>query len=334
MKLSPQIEQRVQELRQLIQRASYAYYALDQPILSDAVYDQLYQELQALETEYPQLVTPDSPTQRVGEQPVSRFVSVQHRISLYSLENAFTLADMIAWQERILRQITSPATPSQLAYVCELKIDGSALALSYENGLLVRGATRGNGITGEDITQNVRAIRSIPLRLNLENPPEVLEVRGEAFLSLEVFARLNQERQSGGEALFANPRNAAAGTLRQLDAQVVARRQLDFFAYTLQIPALEELKFSQTQSESLSLLQTLGFRVNPHRQLCESLEAVHDYYQYWATERFNLPYLTDGVVVKVNSLALQARLGFTQKFPRWAIAWKYPPEEAITQVNR
>ncbi len=324
------LAQRSQELRQLLQKASYAYYALDSPILKDAVYDQLYQELQALETQHPELVTPDSPTQRVGERPASQFVAVRHQIPLYSLENAFQFEDTTAWQERALRQ-----RPEQsLEYICELKIDGSALALTYEHGLLTRGATRGDGMSGEDITPNIRTIRSIPLRLNLADPPDRIEVRGEAFLPLEVFAQLNQERERSGELLFANPRNAAAGTLRQLDARIVARRQLDFFVYALHIPTPKgELKLPATQSESLERLQELGFRVNPHWRLCRSLAAVKDYYEEWSRERFNLPYMTDGVVVKLNSLALQRQLGFTQKFPRWAIAWKYPAEEAVTQVE-
>lgn len=328
VKLPP--AQRIQELRQLLQKASYAYYALDNPILEDAAYDQLYQELLALEIECPQLVTPDSPTQRVGERPASQFVSVQHHAPLYSLENAFKPEDMVVWQERALRR--SPDQPPE--YVCELKIDGSALALTYERGLLTRGATRGDGIRGEEITQNVRTIRSIPLRLNLVDPPERIEVRGEAFLPLAVFARINQERQGSGEPLFANPRNAAAGTLRQLNAQVVASRELDFFVYALHISTpQDELQVPATQWESLEFLRNLGFRVNPHRQLCSSLEAVKDYYKHWSTERFSLPYMTDGVVVKINSLKVQAQFGFTQKFPRWAIAWKYPAQEAVTQVE-
>jgi len=326
--------QRYQELKQLLQKASYAYYVLDSPILEDAVYDQLYHELQALEAQYPQLITPDSPTQRVGEQPSSQFVSVRHRIPLYSLENAFSLKDIKAWQERASRLTTGSTGQQNLDYVCELKIDGSALALTYEHGLLSRGATRGDGITGEDITQNARTIRSIPLRLNLEDPPAVVEVRGEAFLSLEVFAQLNQERERAGEPLFANPRNAAAGTLRQLDPRIVASRQLDFFVYALHVPLLKDgFQLPATQWESLELLQNLGFRVNPHRRLCTSLEAVQAYYNHWSTERFNLAYMTDGIVVKVNSLSQQAQLGFTQKFPRWAIAWKYPAEEVVTQVE-
>ena len=215
-------------------------------------------------------------------------------------------------------------------YVCELKIDGSALALTYENGILIRGVTRGDGVTGEDITQNVRTIRTIPLKLNLENPPSIVEVRGEAFLPLEVFEKINQEREAAEEPPFANPRNAAAGTLRQLDSRIVDRRKLNFFAYTLHLPDSSQLN---SQWESLELLQQMGFLVNPNRKLCESLEAVEAYYQYWDTERYNLPYMTDGVVVKLNSYSLQKQLGFTQKFPRWAIAFKYPAEEAPTIVK-
>lgn len=328
--LSPEVKQRVEELRQLLQRASYAYYVLDNPIMEDAVYDQLYRELQQLETQYPEVITSDSPTQRVGEKPATQFPSVRHNIPLYSLENAFNIEELKAWQERWRRH--APKIDSA-QYVCELKIDGSALALTYENGVLVRGATRGDGITGEDITQNVRTIRSIPLRLNLENPPARIEVRGEAFLPLEVFQQINQERSQAGEALFANPRNAAAGTLRQLDPRIVARRRLDFFAYTLHIPGMDDASIARTQWEALELLEKMGFRVNPNRKLCQSFQEVADYYDYWDTERLNLPYMTDGVVVKINSFALQEQLGFTQKFPRWAVALKYPAEEAPTRVE-
>ncbi|NJO78049.1 MAG: NAD-dependent DNA ligase LigA [Cyanobacteria bacterium RM1_2_2] len=373
-------QQRAEELKKLLQQAAYEYYVLDAPTLPDAVYDQLYRELQDLEIQHPELVTPDSPTQRVGAQPAARFTSVRHNIPLYSLENAFNLDDLATWQERWQR-VTAQAGKAEIgefAYVCELKIDGNALALTYENGVLVRGATRGDGITGEEITQNVRTIRSIPLRLNLDNPPAIVEVRGEAFLGLEVFKQINQEREQAGEALFANPRNATAGTLRQLDSRVVAKRQLDFFAYTLHIeggadsgrqtemqqrqieqlqhladadgstasepavPPIEPHLFNpnstlqspSSQWEALELLQKMGFKVNPNRMLCPSLAEVGDYYNRWATERAHLPYMTDGVVVKLNAVALQTQLGFTQKFPRWAIALKYPAEEAPTLVER
>jgi DNA ligase (NAD+) len=328
---TPSIKQRVQQLRQQLQRANYAYYVLDSPFMEDAVYDQLYRELQDLEIQYPELISSDSPTQRVGDRPASQFFSVRHNIPLYSLENAFNLAELSKWQERWQRQ--SPDI-EQFEYVCELKIDGSALALTYENGVLVRGITRGDGVTGEDITQNVRTIRSIPLRLTQETLLPIVEVRGEAFFPLEEFDRINQEREAAGEALFANPRNASAGTLRQLDPKIVDRRRLQFFAYTLHLPNAPSLVSDlQSQWESLEYLQQIGFWVNPHRTLCRSLGEVSDYFQYWETERRHLPYMTDGVVIKINDFNLQEKLGFTQKFPRWAIALKYPAEEAPTIVK-
>jgi DNA ligase (NAD+) len=330
---SAAIQARVTKLRHLLQKASYAYYGLDTPIMEDTVYDQLYHELVDLEKHYPQLITVDSPTQRVGERPATQFISVEHRIPLYSLENAFDLQDMKTWEER-WRKLT-PKLKTEIHYVTELKIDGSALALTYEQGLLVRGTTRGDGTTGEDITQNIRTIRSIPLRLNTQDPPDWLEVRGEAFLDLQVFEQINRDRYQANEAPFANPRNAAAGTLRQLDSQVVAQRQLDFFAYTLHLSgSTADLPLPQTQWQALATLQNLGFRVNPNRRLCNSLAAVSQYYEDWSLQRLDLPYLTDGVVIKLNDLAVQQALGFTQKFPRWAIAWKYAPEEAATRIEQ
>jgi len=330
VQVTPEVQQRVQQLRQKLQEASYAYYVLDNPIMEDTVYDRLYRELQELETQYPYLISPDSLTQRVGERPATQFSSVKHNIPLYSLENAFNTDEFATWQERWRR--LKPNIDS-FEYVSELKIDVSALAITYENGVLLRGATRGDGVTGEEITQNVRTIRSIPLRLNLENPPPRVEVRGEAFLALDVFAQINREREQAGEQLFANPRNAADGTLRQLDSRIVAKRRLDFFAYTLHIPGRDDVDVAQTQWDSLELLQKMGFRVNPNRKLCRSLQEVREYYEYWDTERLNLPYMTDGVVVKLNSLELQEQLGFTQKFPRWAVALKYAAEEAPTRVE-
>ena len=329
--LTSDIQQRVQKLSQQLHLASYAYYVLDAPIMEDAIYDQLYRELQQLETDYPQLITPDSPTQRVGEKPATQFTSVRHNIPLYSLENAFNTEELIAWEQRgqkVLKTEEKEINSSEPLYICELKIDGSALALTYENGILVRGVTRGDGVKGEEITQNVKTIRSIPLRLKLENPPPIVEVRGEAFLSLNIFNQINQDRQKKDESLFANPRNAAAGTLRQLDSKIVRSRQLDFFAYTLH---LEELAL-KTQWDALELLQEMGFKVNPNRQLCPSLIEVQNYFKDWESRRQNLPYMTDGVVVKINPLSLQEQLGFTQKFPRWAIALKYPAEEAPTKL--
>ncbi|NMF59955.1 NAD-dependent DNA ligase LigA [Pseudanabaena yagii] len=366
--LNPEIQSRVAELRKILQRASYEYYALDAPTMEDSVYDALYHELLDLEKQYPQLITPDSPTQRVGEKPVSQFVSVQHHVPLYSLENAFTTDDVNSWQERcqkglnLEKQIASQSV-SQMEYVCELKIDGSAIALTYEQGILVRGATRGDGVSGEDITTNIKTIRSIPLKLNLENPPDRLEIRGEAFLPIAVFDEINQERSQLGESLFANPRNAAAGTLRQLDSRIVAKRRLDFFAYTIHFPeaksdssdsaitelplfnlpsspdtnhpdfALQNLDDISSQWQALGFLQQIGFRVNPNKKLCKSIQELQDYYDHWATARHDLPYMTDGMVIKLNSFPQQERLGFTQKTPRWAIAWKYPAEEMPTVIE-
>jgi len=325
-----EIKQKVVQLREQLQKAGYAYYVLDNPIMEDAVYDQLYRQLQDLEGEYPELVTPDSPTQRVGDRPADRFNSVKHNIPLYSLENAFNSDELAKWETRWQRQLEEVS--AEFAYVCELKIDGSAIALTYENGILVRGTTRGDGIAGEEITQNVKTIRTIPLKLKLDNPPARVEVRGEAFLPLDVFESINQERSKSGEALFANPRNAAAGTLRQLDSKIVAQRKLNFFAYTLYIVDEKNQEIT-SQWNSLELLQSMGFLVNPNRKLCSSLAEVDAYFNEWDTERKTLPYMTDGVVVKLNDDQLQQQLGFTNKFPRWAIALKYPAEESPTVVK-
>ena len=327
MTVTPQIAHQVTRLREQLQKASYAYYVLDRPIMEDSVYDHLYRQLQDLEAQHPELITPDSPTQRVGDKPAAKFTSVKHNIPLYSLENAFDTEELEKWEIRWQKQLEDIP---EFQYVCELKIDGSAIALTYENGILVRGATRGDGVTGEEITQNIKTIRTIPLKLNLDNPPARVEVRGEAFLPLDVFEAINRERTKAGEALFANPRNAAAGTLRQLDSKIVRDRQLHFFAYTLH---LEDTTAVSSQWSSLELLQQMGFLVNPHRQLCQSLAEVEAYFQQWDTGRKTLPYMTDGVVVKLNDYQLQQQLGFTQKFPRWAIALKYPAEETPTVVK-
>ena len=366
--MQPEIEQQIQQLRQQLQQASYAYYVLDTPMMADEVYDRLYRQLQELESDYPELITAESPTQRVGEKPAAQFFSVKHNIPLYSLENAFNFEEFAKWQERWQR-VAGENPQLNAEYVCELKIDGSALALTYENGVLVRGATRGDGVSGEDITQNIKTIRSIPLLLNLDNPPPIVEVRGEAFLSLAVFEEINREREKAGEQLFANPRNAAAGTLRQLDSKIVDKRRLDFFAYTLYFddgktrkkdeaepldlryqtepgnegdegesvgavpPCPPSENEGKTQWDSLELLRTMGFKVNPNRKICYSLDEVREYYELWDMERRNLPYMTDGVVVKINSVLLQKQLGFTQRFPRWAIALKYPAQEVPTIVE-
>ncbi|GIR24176.1 MAG: DNA ligase [Synechococcus sp.] len=322
--------ERAAELRQLLNRAGHAYYVLDAPVMEDAVYDRLYRELLELEQNHPDLQRSDSPTQRVGGAPAEGFTSVEHRVGMLSLDNAFNRDDLQAWHERLLKVLDRPSD-TRLPLVGELKIDGNALALSYRNGVLERAATRGDGSRGEEITANVRTISSIPLRLQIENPPEWVEVRGEAFIPDATFAAINAEREQRGEALFANPRNACAGTLRQLDPKVVAARRLDFFAYTLHLPGDAQ---PPGQWAALEWLNRAGFRVNPNRELCGDLAAIQRFCDHWEQGRHDLPYATDGVVVKLDDLQLQDEAGFTQKAPRWAIALKYPAEEAPTRLLR
>ena len=316
--------ERAAELRDLLNRAGHAYYVLDAPVMEDAVYDRLYRELLELEQNDPGLQRPDSPTQRVGGAPAEGFTSVEHRVGMLSLDNAFNRDDLQAWHERLLKVLDRPED-TRLPLVGELKIDGNALALSYRNGVLERAATRGDGSRGEEITANVRTISSIPLRLQIENPPDWVEVRGEAFIPDATFAAINAEREQRGEALFANPRNACAGTLRQLDPKVVAARRLDFFAYTLHLPGDAQ---PPGQWAALEWLNSAGFRVNPNRERCGDLAAIQRFCDHWEQGRHDLPYATDGVVVKLDDLQLQDEAGFTQKAPRWAIALKYPAEEA------
>jgi DNA ligase (NAD+) len=327
-----QDQARASELRRLLSHAAHAYYVLDAPELEDPVYDRLYRELLELEAAHPELITPDSPTQRVGGTPAAAFSSVEHRIPLLSLDNAFSNEELEAWYGRLLKVLDrEPGTA--LPMVGELKIDGNALALSYENGLLVRASTRGDGERGEEITANVRTIASVPLRLQLEEPPAWLEVRGEALIPNATFAAINAERAERDEAPFANPRNACAGTLRQLDPKVVAARRLDFFAYTLHLPQ-DPPQGPRSQWECLQWLQRAGFKVNPNAELLPDLAAVEAFFSAWETGRRSLAYATDGVVVKLNDLRLQDAAGFTQKAPRWAIALKYAAEEAPSRLLR
>ncbi|HEY8485916.1 MAG TPA: NAD-dependent DNA ligase LigA [Limnochordales bacterium] len=320
-----QARRRAEELRRLIEHHNYRYYVLDSPEISDAQYDALVRELVELESRYPALVTPDSPTQRVGGQVRPEFGSVVHRVPMLSLDNAYTVDELRAWEARLRRLL--PGEPLQ--FVCELKIDGLAVSLEYEGGRFVRGATRGDGTTGEDVTPNLRTIRSIPLRLRGDQPV-TLHVRGEVYMVRSAFVRLNEERARRGEPLFANPRNAAAGSVRQLDPRVTASRPLDIWCYA--IGYLEGMPAPPTHWERLQLLRELGLRVNPHARLCRSLEEVIDYLRHWESRRHELDYETDGVVVKVDSVDQQQRLGATAKSPRWAIAYKYPAEEAVTRV--
>jgi DNA ligase (NAD+) len=327
-----QDQARASELRRLLSHAAHAYYVLDAPELEDPVYDRLYRELLELEAAHPELITPDSPTQRVGGTPAAAFSSVEHRIPLLSLDNAFSSEELEAWYGRLLKVLDREAGTA-LPMVGELKIDGNALALSYENGLLVRAATRGDGERGEEITANVRTITSVPLRLLLPHPPAWLEVRGEALIPDATFAAINAERVERDEAPFANPRNACAGTLRQLDPKVVAARRLDFFAYTLHLPP-DPPQGPRSQWECLQWLQRAGFKVNPNAELLPNLAAVEAFFSAWDTGRRSLAYATDGVVVKLNDLRLQDAAGFTQKAPRWAIALKYAAEEAPSRLLR
>ncbi|MCA1582225.1 MAG: NAD-dependent DNA ligase LigA [Acidobacteria bacterium] len=313
---------RARELREELARQERLYYVDNRPEISDAQFDQLMRELVALEERYPDLAVPDSPARRVGGRPADGFDTVEHATPMLSLENAYDWEEAEAWLARA-RRILGGDPP---AYVAELKIDGLSIALRYENGRLVRGATRGDGVRGEDVTENVRTIRSIPLRI-----PETgtVEVRGEVFYTKKAFERVNAERESEGEALFANPRNAAAGTMRLLDSRITARRRLEAWLYG--IAAAPSIPDSQTGI--LDRLRELGFRVNPHSRQCASFEEVRAFLEEWRTRRLELDFETDGAVVKVNDRGLQGRLGSTAKSPRWALAYKYPAEEKRTVVR-
>ncbi|MEW6047215.1 MAG: NAD-dependent DNA ligase LigA [Bacillota bacterium] len=319
-------KRRAEELRSLIDYHNYRYYVLDAPEISDAEYDALMRELLELEQKHPELVTPDSPTQRIGGAPLPEFGTVRHRTPMLSLDNAYSIEELKAWEARLRRML--PGEP--VCYVAELKIDGLAISLEYEHGRFVRGATRGDGTTGEDVTQNLRTIKSIPLKLRTDRPV-TLDVRGEVYMIKSEFEHLNEERAARGEPLFANPRNAAAGSVRQLDPRVTASRPLNIFCYA--IGTLEGIEAPPTHWERLQLLRDLGLRVNPHVRRCESLDEVLEYIGHWAERRHQLDYETDGIVVKVDSIDQQQRLGFTAKSPRWAIAYKYPAEQAITRVR-
>lgn len=322
---------RAEELRHLLIHAAHSYYVLDAPALEDAVYDQLYRELLELEQAHPELISADSPSQRVGGAPAAGFQSVAHRIGLLSLDNAFNNQELDSWYARLQKLLEREET-SALALVGELKIDGNALAISYEAGVLVRAATRGDGSSGEEITSNVRTIQSVPLRLQLKDPPAWVEVRGEAFIPDKTFAALNIDRQAKVEALFANPRNACAGSLRQLDPKVVAARRLDFFAYTLHLP--NNASNPSNQWEALQWLKRAGFKVNPNTALLPDISAAKSFCAAWDSKRHKLSYATDGVVLKLNELKLQDLAGSTQKAPRWAIALKFAAEEAPSKLLR
>jgi len=321
------IGREIEGLREEIQRHEELYYVNDNPEISDAEYDELLARLKKLEEQHPQLVTPDSPTQRVGGRPVQDFPKVVHRRPMLSLDNSYNIDELRAFDQRCKRL----AETRPLEYVAELKIDGVSISLVYEDQILVRGVTRGDGRSGEDVTPNARTIRTVPLRLRETGKAvgAVAEVRGEVFIPRSVFDRTNVEREEQGEARFANPRNAAAGTLRQLDSKIVATRKLDLYAYDL---ITGDRKPFGTHWEALNWLETAGFRVNPHRALCSSIEEVIEFCNQMEAQRDDLGYEIDGIVVKVNSTALQDEFGTTQKSPRWAVAYKYPARQTTTKV--
>ena len=317
----------IEKLRNEIRRHEDLYYVLDSPEISDREYDQLLEKLQQLEQDHPDLVTPDSPTQRVGGRPAEGFAEVVHRLPMLSLDNSYNIDELRAFDERCQKL----ADGRPLEYVAELKIDGLSLSLQYVNNVLARGVTRGDGRIGEEVTQNARTIRSVPLRVKSEAKAidGEIEVRGEVFIPLDVFQKTNAEREEQGEPRFANPRNAAAGAIRQLDSKLVARRKLDMFAYDLLVNGRKPFA---THWESLNWLAAAGFRVNPNKELCKSIDQVIDFANEKEKLREELGYEIDGLVVKVNSTALQDDFGATAKAPRWAIAYKYPARQASTQV--
>ncbi len=319
--------QRIAKLREEINHHNHRYHVLDDPVVSDAQYDVLMQELHALEAERPELVTPDSPTQRVGAEPQQGFVEVVHPLPMLSLGNAFDTEELYAWHRRA-QDLLDGGT---FDMVCELKIDGLAVALTYEEGQLVRGATRGNGTSGEDVTANLRTIRSIPLALRGDPAPQRFEVRGEVFFPKSGFDRMNEERVAQGEPSYANPRNTAAGSLRQLDPRMTAARPLDIFVYALGYA--EGGHTPDTHWETLQWMKDKGFKTNPVNALCHTLEEVADYYQKWVEEKEALDYGVDGVVVKVDPLSYQRHLGTVGREPRWAVAYKFPAMQEITRLN-
>ena len=323
----PSAAERIHELRSLIRQHDYQYYVLDTPSISDNEYDGLFRELQSLEAANPQLVTSDSPTQRVGGAPLKSFGNVTHRLPMLSLNNAFSEDELAAFDKRVRDGLGA----DEVIYAVEPKFDGLAITLTYENGFFVQGATRGDGYTGEDVTQNLKTIRSIPQRLYTDNPPKLLEVRGEVLMLKADFEALNLEQAAKGEKLFANPRNAAAGSLRQLDFNVTATRPLSFFAYGM--GATEGAPMLDTHSACMNYLETLHLPVSKERGVVKGANGLQSYYQSIGAKRSELPFDIDGVVYKVNNLAQQDELGFVSRAPRWAIAHKFPAEEALTVIE-
>jgi DNA ligase (NAD+) len=327
-----QIRKRVEALRKAINYHNYRYYVLDSPEISDEEYDALMRELRRLEEQYPELITPDSPTQRVGGQPAEKFQKVQHPVPMLSLQDVFSEEELRAWRDRVYRLLT-PEEISRLQYVVEPKIDGLTVVLHYDNGVFVLGATRGDGVTGEDVTANLRTVKSLPLRIpvvegSIDAPPRLV-VRGEAYISKEDFEKLNREQEARGERTFANPRNAAAGSIRQLDPRVTARRPISLWVYQVVLVEGHEIR---TQWEALDYLRKLGFPVNPLNRLFKDFDEMAQYCVSWESEKEKLPYEADGLVIKINDFAIQQKLGSVGNAPRWAVAYKYQTQEEVTHL--
>ena len=314
--------QRMRELEKFLEQCNYKYYVENNPTISDFEFDTLLRELQDLEAQYPEEADPNSPTRRVGSDLTSEFESVEHRYAMQSLANTYSPEELGEWIDRITREV------SDVEFVCELKFDGTAISLCYENGVLQRAVTRGDGKRGDDVTNNVRTIGSVPMKLRGEDYPTLFEIRGEIYMPYASFDRLNREREAAGEAPMANPRNAAAGTLKQQSSQIVARRGLDCTLYHI---AGDNLPFA-THIENLEAARTWGFKVSEHMKVCRSRQEIEAFIAYWDTERKNLPFATDGIVIKVNSYAQQRTLGSTAKAPRWAVAYKFQAERALTRL--
>jgi DNA ligase (NAD+) len=325
------VEKKIESLREKIRHHEWLYYVLDTPELTDAEFDKLMNELKRLEAEHPELVTPDSPTQRVGGKPREGFVKAKHSSPMLSLDNAYSEEELRDWE----RRVHELSGRTDVEYMCELKLDGMSLALVYADGLLERGITRGDGTVGEDVTLNVRTVRSIPLsvsrdKLKKAGIPADFETRGEMLMPIAAFRKLNEDRQKQGLATFANPRNFTAGTVRQLEPSITAQRRMDYFAYML---LKDGRTYFDRQSKTMDALEAAGFKVNPNRKLVKNLDEVWKFIQSWERKRESLPYEIDGIVIKVDRTALQQELGFTGKAPRWAIAYKFAAHGAVTQVE-
>jgi DNA ligase (NAD+) len=328
---SPAIEKKIEALREKIRHHEYRYYVLDAPEISDAGFDALMNELKRLEADHPKLITPDSPTQRVGGKPREGFVKAKHSSPMLSLDNAYSEEELHDWE----RRVHELSGRTDIEYMCELKLDGMSLALVYHDGRLERGITRGDGNVGEDVTLNVRTVRSVPLsvakdKLKKAGIPADFEVRGEMLMPLAAFRKLNEEREGQGLAVFANPRNFTAGTVRQLDPSITAQRRMNYFAYLL---LKDGRTYFDRQSKAMDAMEAAGFKVNPNRKLAKNLTEVWKFIQSWEHKRESLPYEIDGIVIKVDRTAWQQELGFTGKAPRWAIAYKYAARGAVTQIE-